>query len=413
MHPETLAIQRRRFLRYLAATPLGAGLAGGLGVALAQAPDTQQTASLIKDAREALNVFELQAVAAKTMRPAHYGYLQTGVLDDATVAANHTAFSKWGIRARRLVDVSKVDLSVRLLGATYASPLFLAPVSAQRAFHQDGERPAARAAQARNVLQILSTLTTVSIETVIADRKAPVWFQLYPTSDLGIARKLVSRADAAGATAIVLTSDLLAGGMRRETQTLLARQDNLKVCQSCHDRAAGFSDLINRKAMFDRIDPGPGVGFSNPSLTWDFVRRLRDWTKKSIWVKGVMTAEDAELALAYGADGIIVSNHGGRAEESLVGTLDVLPEIAAKVGKRKPILVDGGFRRGSDVFKALALGATAVGIGRPYIWGVSSFGQAGVEAALRLMDQELQSTMEQAGVTTIGAIGRNNLVEIG
>jgi len=404
-----LNLPRRTFLRHLAATPLSAGLVNLLGDSLAQAPGKIDAPAMIREARDALNVFELQAVAEKTMRPAHYGYLQTGVLDDLTMVANRSGFAKWGVRARRMVDVSKIDLSVTLFGETYASPLMLAPVSAQRAFHQDGERPAARAARARNALQIVSTLTTISIETIISDRQAPVWFQLYPTSDLAIARKLVTRADAAGASAIVLTIDLLSGGMRRETQSLLARQDGGN-CQSCHNRAAGFSDLINRKAMFDRITPGPEVTLDNPTLTWDFVKRLRDWTKKRVLVKGVMSAEDAELALAYGADGIIVSNHGGRAEESLIGTIDMLPAIAAKVGKRAPILIDGGFRRGTDVFKALALGATAVCIGRPYIWGLSAFGQTGVETALRLMDQELVSTMEQAGVTRIGAIGRDHVM---
>lgn len=323
-------------------------------------------------------------------------------------SSNRKALSKWGVRARRLVDVSKVDLSVEILGERYASPVMLAPVSAQRAFHQDGERPAAKAARARRAGMIVSTLTTVSLETLVADRAAPMWFQLYPTSDLAIARKLVERADAAGASTIVLTADLLGGGLRRETQTIRARQDN-NSCSQCHHREEGFADLVHRKAMFDRIDIKPGVTLANASLTWDFVKRLRDWTKRRVVVKGVMSSEDAERAIAAGVDAMIISNHGGRAEESLVGTLDVLPEVVATARGRAPVLIDGGFRRGSDVFKALALGATGVCIGRPYIWGLAAFGQAGVESALRLIDEELRATMEQAGVVTVAGIGRASL----
>ncbi len=229
MNDAVTIARRRRFLRYLAASPFAAsgmaalGAPPGFGQVQGAAPVPSDAAALISDPRQALNVFELEAVAAKTMRPAHFGYLETGVLDDRTIEANRRAYSRWGVRARRLVDVSKVDLSIELFGEKWASPVGLAPVAAQRAFHQDGERPAAKAARTRDALMILSTLTTVSIETVIADRTRPVWFQLYPTSDLGIARKLVARADSAGAGAIVLTVDLLPGGMRRETQSLLAR----------------------------------------------------------------------------------------------------------------------------------------------------------------------------------------------
>ncbi len=399
---------RRRFLKYLAASPLAAGIGASVLPALAQVGGPP---GAITDPRDIQNVFELQTIAARTIRPAHYGYLQTGVLDDQTIEANRLAFTRWGIEARRLVNVSKVDLSIKLFDKSYASPIALAPVSAQRAFHQDGERPAARAAHTRNSLQILSTLTTISIETVIADRQAPVWFQLYPTGDLDIARKLVTRADKAGANAIVLTADLLGGGMRRETQTIMARPDPSN-CSQCHDRAAGFTDLVRRKAMFDGIDV-TRTAFANPSLTWDFIGRLREWTKKRVLVKGVMTPDDADHAIAHGADGIIVSNHGGRAEESLIGTLDVLPGIVDKVGGRAPVLVDSGVRRGTDVFKALALGASAVCIGRPYIWGLAAFGQVGVETVLRLLEQELSSAMAQAGVTRIADIGRRNVLKLG
>jgi 4-hydroxymandelate oxidase len=404
------AIARRRFLGFLASSPLaGVMVPGSLGRLEAQAAETATAA--ITSAEQALNVFDLQAVAARTMRPAHYGYLQTGVLDDRTVAANRDGFSRYGLRARRLVDVRNIETSIELFGRKWASPVALAPVSSQRAFHHEAERPSAKAARRRDALQMISTLTNVSFETLMDDRQAPLWFQLYPTNDATNARKLVERADGAGAGAIVLTVDLLAGGMRRETQALQARQDT-GDCQQCHDRSAGFAGYLRRKAMFDGLDLTRTSALGDPGLTWDFVRRVRSWTKKPVLVKGVMSGADADQALAFGADGIIVSNHGGRAEESLIGAIDVLPEVVAAVRKRVPVLIDGGFRRGSDVFKAMALGANAVCIGRPYIWGLSGYGQAGVEAAMRLIDEELVSTMRQAGVTQANRISADDLIRL-
>lgn len=410
MEQTHVVADRRRFLGYLAASPLaGALFSGALGSPEARA--AEPPAPTITAIEQAINVFDLQAVAERTMRPAHYGYLQTGVLDDWTVTANREGFQKYGFRARRLVDVGTIDLSVELFGQTWASPVALAPVSSQRAFHQDAERPSARAARRRGALQMISTLTNVSFETLVDDRQAPLWFQLYPTNDSKTARQLVERADAAGAGAIVLTVDLLAGGMRRETQAVLARQDTGN-CQQCHDRTAGFAGYLKRKAMFDGVDLTRLTALGDPKLTWDYVRLLRGWTKKPVLVKGIMSAQDAAQALAHGADGIVVSNHGGRAEESLVGAIDVLPEVVAAVGKRVPVLIDGGFRRGSDVFKAMGLGATAVCIGRPYIWGLSAYGQSGVETAMRLIDEELISTMRQAGVGRAGRISSADVIKL-
>lgn len=404
------ATARRRFLGYLAASPLASVLfPAALGSAEARAADASTTT--ITSAEQAINVFDLQAVAERTMRPAHYGYLQTGVLDDLTVAANREGFRKYGFRARRLVDTGTIDLSIELFGQTWASPVALAPVSSQRAFHQDAERPSAKAARRRGALQTISTLTNVSFETLMDDRQAPLWFQLYPTNDLATARRLVERADAAGAGAIVLTVDLLAGGMRRETQAALARRDSGN-CQQCHDRSAGFTDYLKRKAMFDGLDLRQATALGDSKLTWDYVRLVRGWTKKPVLVKGVMSGQDAELALAHGADGIVVSNHGGRAEESLVGAIDVLPEVVAVVRQRVPVLIDGGFRRGADVFKALGLGANAVCIGRPYIWGLSAYGQLGVETAMRLIDEELISSMRQAGVSRASRISAADVIKL-
>jgi 4-hydroxymandelate oxidase len=395
------ADSRRRFLRYLAASPL-LSLASSLP-AFAQ----QRISSEALKAADALNVFELEAIAKRNIPPAHWGYLSGGVLDDRTLQSNRQAFDAWGLRARRLINVSRVDLSVTLFGQPLASPVILSPVSSQRAFHPEGEIAVARAAGKRKALQILSGLTTASLEDVMAAHGGPVWQQLYTTSRLDIGEKITARADAAGAGAIVLTIDL-AGGMRRETQAIGARTDT-RDCSTCHRQTPGYD--FSRKKMFDGIDTAGVFTPASAALTWDYIARLRDVTKKRLLVKGIMTAEDAEIAVKRGLDGIIVSNHGGRSEESLVGTLDVLPEVAAAVKKRIPILIDSGFRRGTDVFKALALGASAVCIGRPYVWGLGAFGEEGAAAALRLIDDELASTMRQTGVTSIAGITAKSLMK--
>jgi isopentenyl diphosphate isomerase/L-lactate dehydrogenase-like FMN-dependent dehydrogenase len=392
---------RRLFLSWLAASPMAASAAP----ALAQ----QRIASEVRTADDALNVFELEAVARRNVPAAHFGYLSGGVLDDRTVQANRAAFDAWGLRARRLVDVSRVDISTTLFGQAIASPVILAPVSSGRAFHPDGEAAVARAAGKRRALQVLSALTTVSLEDVKAAHAGAgggeVWQQIYTTNRPETGLAVVRRADAAGAGAIVLTVDL-AGGMRRETQALGARVD-ARECSSCHRQSGGYD--FSRKRMFDGLDMAGVVSPTTPTLTWDYIARMREVTRKRILVKGVMTGADAEIAVRRGVDGIIVSNHGGRAEESLIGTLDVLPEVAAAVRGRIPVIIDGGFRRGTDVFKALALGASAVAVGRPYMWGLGAFGEEGVAAALRLIDEELVATMRQAGVTRLSQITQASL----
>ncbi len=399
---DQLTASRRRFLRYIAASPIAASL-GGLP-ALAQ----QKLGPDVQLANDVLNVFELETIAKRNIPPAHFGYLSGGVLGDRTVESNRQAFDAWGLKARRLIDVSKVDLSTKLFGQTLGSPVMLSPVSSQRAFHVDGEAAVARAAGKRKAGQILSALATVSLEDVMAAHGGAVWQQIYSTNRPEAALAVAARADKAGAGAIVLTVDLSGGGMRRETQALGARMDT-RECSACHKQTGGYD--FSRKKMFDGIDQTGLFAPTNAALTWDFIGRLRDVSKKPLLIKGLMSAEDAAIAVKRGVDGIIVSNHGGRAEESLVGTLDVLPEIVAAVNKKMPVLIDGGFRRGTDVFKALALGASAVCIGRPYAWGLGAFGEDGVTTALRLIDEELTATMRQTGVTSVAAISKASLVK--
>ncbi|HEY2975851.1 MAG TPA: alpha-hydroxy acid oxidase, partial [Pyrinomonadaceae bacterium] len=342
-----------------------------------------------------MNVFEFEAVARRKLPPAHFGYIATGVDDDATLRANRDGFARYVLRSRRLIDVSNIDLSVRLLGVSWKTPIVLAPVGSQRAFHPDGELAVARAARSRGHLQILSTVATSSIEDVIAARAAPIWFQLYATNEWKVTRAMVKRAEAAGCPALVLTVDQIAG-TNRETLRRFQKQDK-RDCASCHDRSS-LQNSTERKPMFDGLDLN-GVRFQPPNVTWDYVRRLREATPMKLLIKGIVTREDAELAVRHGADGIVCSNHGGRAEETGRSTIESLPEVLEGAAGRIPVLIDGGFRRGTDIFKALALGAAAICVARPYLWGLAAFGQEGIESVLDILTRELQLIMRYAGTT--------------
>jgi len=400
---------RRRFLKFLAASPLLARGTASWKTAVAEAAVADSGApdrTLIASPNDALNVFDFELIARQTLPPAHYGYLATGVDDDATLQANRTGFSKFQIRSRRLVDVRRIDTSIELFGATWKTPIVLAPVGSQKAFHADGEMASARAAAARGHLLILSTGTTTSVENVTSARGGPVWYQLYPTDTWRVTQTLVKRAERAGCPVLVLTVDLPAG-RNTETATRFAKKDT-RQCASCHQ--PGWPGFFRHKPMFDGLDLS-GVSLSAPGLTWDFVRRLKDTTKMKLVLKGIETREDAALCVQYGVDGIIVSNHGGRAQESGRATIECLPEVVEAVQGKMPVLVDGGVRRGTDVFKALALGAKAVGIGRPYIWGLAAFGQAGVDKVLDLLTRELTLMMRHAGVTSVGQLDRRFIVD--
>jgi 4-hydroxymandelate oxidase len=393
---------RRTFIQYLAASPLYAVLPGLRS--FVEAASLQEIDGAINRSGDALDVFDFEPVARKNIPPAHWGYLVSGVDGEDTLKANRDAYSRYQLHARRLVDVSKVDMSVELFGTRFDSPIILCPLGAQKAFHPEGEIAVARAAKARGHLQVLSTVTSTAVEEVIAARGAPVWFQLYTTSSFDITVKLVKRAEAAGCPAVAVTVDLPAG-RNTETATRWARTDT-RTCTACH--APGGSIVFTRP-MFSQLDT-TGLSISSSSLTWDFIKRLKEVTKMKVLIKGLESGADAKLAVENGADGIIVSNHGGRATDTGRGTLESLPEVVAEVRGRVPVIVDGGVRRGTDVLKALALGATAVGIGRPYVWGLGAYGQAGVDRVLELLDNELRLAMVGVGARNLHEITRASIV---
>jgi isopentenyl diphosphate isomerase/L-lactate dehydrogenase-like FMN-dependent dehydrogenase len=389
----TLA-SRREFLRFLASSPVlcAAGQVMGQGTPDPYAPQ------LISSAADAINVFDFHEVVKKSFLPGHYTYMALGTDDGGTLRANREGFSRIQLRMRRLVDVRNVDTSTELLGERYPLPVLLAPCAAQKAFHPDGEAAVARAARGSGVEQMLSTVSSVAVEEVNEARGRPVWFQLYTSANWADTRKLVRRAESAGCPVLVLTVDL--PDWNREVMSR-HRLDSNPECQACHAPDAGV------------VKPGPmveGIRLDTRLMDWEFVDRLRDFTTMKLVLKGIVTAEDAQLAVEHGADGIVVSNHGGRAEDSGRSTIESLPEVAEAIDGQMPVIVDSGFRRGTDIFKALALGADAIAIGRPYLWGLGAFGQEGVETVLDLLKRELEVVMRQAGTIRIGEIGANAVV---
>lgn len=381
---------RRELLRSLAASPL-LGSVAGLAAWWPGNAVARPELAIPERAAQALDVFQLRAVARQVLDRPTWHFVQNGADDGKTMNANRTAFDAWQIRARRLVDVSQTDLSLELFGETLDNPILLAPVGNQLALHADGELASARAAGTKHVM-ICSTVTSFPIGEIAAAAGGPLWFQLYASPNEGLMRHLISGAEAAGCRVLVLTVDSATRG-NREGERWFAKQV---------DRSR------SRLGNFEGYDGPMRIG--NPAATWELVDWLRQNTHMPIVLKGIVTREDAVLSVERGADGIIVSNHGGRQEESSRGTLESLPEVLDGAAGRIPVLIDGGFRRGTDIYKALALGATAICIGRPYLWGLGAFGEAGVARALSLLRAELKRIMQLAGTPRLADIGPEMLV---
>ena len=399
---------RREFLRFLAASPYVAA-AGGIGAFLRLPAVSAQngagaSADVITEAAAALNVFDFEEAAHRKVAAGHWAYMASGVDDDATLRANREIFKRVQLRPRRLHDATLVDTRVDLFGTVYNSPIFLCPTGGERAFFTDGELAVARAARARGTLQCLSTMTSTPIEDVNKALGRPVWYQLYAPSKWEACEKLLRRVEAAGSTVVLLTVDNTTG---RNSETYRrTRPKDLSQCASCHTGPGEPPGPVAERAMFKGIDM-TGVRAPNPAMDWVFVDQLRKFWRGKLIIKGIDTHEDARMAIEHGFDGILVSNHGGRATETLRSTLEALPEVVGEAGNRIPVFVDGGFRRGTDVFKALALGAKAVGVGRPFLWGLGAFGQAGVDRIIEILQGELKLVMGNCGTRTVADINRS------
>ena len=379
-----------------------------------------QNEVVIKSVKEALNVFDFDAVARTKLSTAHYTFITDGSFNNETVRANREGFSKYEIRLRRLTGITKVDQSIRLFGATWDSPIFLCPVGRMNAYYPQGAVVVARAAKAASTLQILAGSAAILvnpkvIEDVIAARGEPVWF-----AGLGdtLNQPLIKRIESLGCPVLVWTVDdggantIGAKSVQRAGVRDLDREADSR-CAGCHNNLPKITRTQATAPMDVLGSVGSLMGENSVKLSWEDVKRVRDLTRLKLVLKGIVTREDAALAVQHGVDGIIVSNHGGHEDASARGTIECLPEVVAGAAGKIPVLIDSGFRGGADVFKALALGATAVGIGRPHIWGLASFGQEGVETVIALLRRELQVMMAQTGAASIAKIRRDSLVTRG
>ena len=396
---------RRRFIQFMAASPLFAGTSLS---ALAAEPYPERPADpfvwaprdydhLISNPKEALDVFDFEPVAHKNVPPAHFGYMASGVDDDVTLRANRAGFMKFGMRPRRLVDVSKIDTSTEILGQKYETPIIIAPTGGHRAYNADGEEGVARAAKIGDHLMILSTQASASVADTIAARGRPIWSQLYATDKFEVAKHHVESMERQGSIAIAVTVDR-SGGRNQEVALRMKAMDT-RQCSSCHDNSS-VQASVRDNPIYEGTDLSGLKNIQSPSMSWDYIKRLRDVSKTKMVLKGILAWEDAKIAAETGIDAIMVSNHGGRADEAGRSTIETLPEVIEAAGNM-PVLIDSGFRRGTDIVKALCMGAKGVAVGRPYLWGLGAFGQPGVEAVLQILRTELRVAMQQIGAPAL------------
>ena len=342
---------------------------------------------------EPLNVWDFERLAAERLDEGARGYYAGGAGDELTLQDNVEAFRRRRLRPRMLVDVEACTTATTVLGQDVSMPLLVAPVAFQRVAHPDGEVAMARAAKAAGTIMCLSTLATATPAEVAATG-APLWFQLYVFRDEGVTRELIAQARDGGFRALVLTIDApVRGNRERDVRSAFTIPDDIRI-------APLGRGGITPKQVFDDI---------SASLTWHDLERICSESGLPLLVKGVLTAEDAELACRHGASGIVVSNHGGRQLDGVPATLDVLEEVVEAVDGRVEVLVDGGVRRGTDVIKALALGAQAVLAGRAVLWGLAADGEAGARRVLELLQAEILGALQLVGCTSPSAVTRQHV----
>jgi 4-hydroxymandelate oxidase len=347
---------------------------------------------------EPITLDDFEEAARRLLPRMIFDYFAGGAGDEWTLNENRRAFDRWVLRPRMLADVSEVDLTTTVLGQPVPFPVLLAPTAFQRMAHPDGELATARAAASLDTIMVLSTIATVSLEDV-AETGVRGWFQLYVLKDRDLTAELVKRAHASGYTALVLTVDApLLGRRIRDERNLFTLPPGM--------------GLANLEGSGLPVSAGSGLSSffldrHDPSLNWDSLAWLRSLSPLPLVLKGIVTAEDATLAVEAGVDAIVVSNHGGRQLDGAPAALDVLPEVVEAVAGRIEVLTDGGIRRGTDVLKALGLGARAVLIGRPYLWGLAVDGEAGVRRVLELLRDEVRLAMILAGQPSVAGITRS------
>jgi len=372
------------------ASPAAAHPAGGLGPELACLADFEESAKT-RITHEAWEFFN------------------GAVADEITMRWNKEAYQRMRLKPRILVDVSKLDTHVTLFGESHPFPIILAPTAYHKLAHPEGEIATARGAGAAGATLIVSTVATTSIEDIAAAARGPLWFQLYYQPDRGFTRDLIQRAESAGCKAICLTVDTpVVGARNREMRAKFQLPPNLNL--------PNLKGLVVNGVAMEKNAGGhgaaPGSIYSavmDAAMTWRDIDWLLSTVKVPLLFKGVLNPDDADHAVKAGVSGIIVSNHGARNLDTVPATADALPQVAEKVAGRVPVIVDGGVRRGTDVLKALALGANAIMIGRPYLYGLSVAGDDGVAAVVNILRREFEMAMALTGRPTIASIDRSVL----
>jgi len=398
-------IRRRTFGQVLATAAGAMGLNGDdeQGRAVGQEGSEPPEAISVGSIEEAVNVADVRQLARKKLPKATFDYIDTGSADQYTLRDNLASLQRIKVLPPLLTGVRKADLSVSVLGQKIALPIMLAPVAVQRMYHPDGGLAAARAAATMGTVYAMSGSVGNSVEEIAQASKGPKWFQLYVPKDRKVTRQLVERVNRAGFEAIVLTVDL--GEWKdadRRNKFTLPKEMLVK-----HLRDIGFKQITN--AMSNEEVQAFNAQAWDLSLSWEFFGWLRKQTRLPILIKGVLRPDDAKRAVGLGLDGIVVSNHGGRRLDGMPATIDVLPQIVDAVGGRAEVYMDSGIRRGTDVLKALALGARAVLIGRPYAWGLAAAGEAGVRKVLELLRDELSNAMVTSGCGRVADVDRSLL----
>ncbi|MEU8175014.1 alpha-hydroxy acid oxidase [Microbispora hainanensis] len=340
---------------------------------------------------------DFEAAARTRLDPAHYDYFAGGAGDEVTVKANEAAFARLALLPRVLRGAGTPDIGVTLLGSRVAMPVLVAPTAFHRLADPEGEKATARAAAAAETVMIVSMAATVAVEDIAAAAPgATLWFQLYVQPDMDFTESIVRRAEKAGCAALVVTADSPARG--RRDQDVRNGFDDLPEGMHCENLRDGDGDG-DGDVDGDRGPVRPIV--MSPAISWEHVDLLRRMTRLPIVLKGVTHPADARLALDHGVSALYVSNHGGRQLDGVPATVDLLPEIVAAVGGAIPVLMDGGIRRGTDVVKAMALGASAVAVGRPVIWGLAAGGECGVARVLELLRDEVEHALTLCGLASI------------
>jgi 4-hydroxymandelate oxidase len=335
-----------------------------------------------------LNVFDYETIARQKLRPATWDYICAGADDEVTLARNRSSFEKVGLRPNLLVDVERIDTATTVLGESISAPILIAPTGQHAFVCPEAEIATAQAAAAAKTILVASTSSSLSIEEITAAAASPVWFQLYLFLDRGRSKAMVRRAQATGCRAIVLTVDAPRWGRKERS---LRTEDELPW----------------HNGNLAALPPSQGEYLDGAPATWADVEWLRTLTELPIVLKGILTGEDAGLAVKHGAQGVVVSNHGGRQLDGAVASIDALPEVVAAVGGQAEVYLDSGIRRGTDVLKSVALGARAVLVGRPVLWGLAANGALGAAEVLRILQNELAWAMALSGRPSIHSIDRN------